>query len=392
MKVVDIQTEVVDGGWRNWIFLVLRSDEGLTGYGECTLEGREQAVVGVIQDFRRHVVGEPVDKLRQICRQLTRGGYWESGPVISSGLGGVEMALWDILAKSLEVPVVQLLGGPIREKIPVYSNAWYFGASTPEDFAECARRTAALGYRGLKFDPFGVAEFSIDERELGRSIERVEAVRHAVGGGVALMVEGHGRFGTESALRVARRLAAFDVRFFEEPTLPGDDDALARVAAVSPVPIAAGERAYDIRACQRLISAGVSVLQPDVIHLGGIAKMVAVAEICEAASVAFAPHNASGPVATAATLQVASIAPTLLMQEMFAPLDTEWKERVATPPVEIYDGYVASPSGSGLGVTLHSDETALHPYVTRDLDLFGAGSVLARPARSDWVPPGDERA
>ena len=109
--------------------------------------------------------------------------------------------------------------------------------------------------------------------------------------------------------------------------------------------------------------------------------MVAAAELCEAASVSFAPHNASGPIATAATLQVAAMAPTLLMQEMFAPLDTEWKDRVAPPPVRISDGNVELPTGSGLGVSLDPVEMALHPYVARDLDLFGAGSVLAKPVR-----------
>ncbi len=391
MKVVDVQAAVVDGAWRNWVFVLLQSDEGLTGFGECTLEGREQAVVGVIQDFRRHLVGEPAANIRRLCRQVTRGGYWESGPVISSGVGGIEIALWDLLGKSLGVRVVGLLGGTVRDRIPVYSNAWYFGADTAEEFAECARRTVALGYRGLKFDPFGLADFSIDDKELGRSIERVEAVREAVSGDVSLMIEGHGRFGVESALRVAKRLGPLDIRFFEEPTPAGDDDAIGRVARASMVPIAAGERAYDLRACQRLIAAGVSVLQPDVIHLGGISKMLAAAEICEAASVSFAPHNASGPVATAATLQVASIAPTLLLQEMFAPLDTEWKHRVALPAIEIADGHVALPPGPGLGVTLDAAEMALHPYEERDLDFFGVGSVLSRPVRDGAFPRGDGR-
>ncbi len=118
--------------------------------------------------------------------------------------------------------------------------------------------------------------------------------------------------------------------------------------------------------------------------------MVAAAELCEAASVSFAPHNASGPVATAATLQLASVAPTFLMQEMFAPLDTEWKDRVALPPCEIRDGYVAPPKGPGLGLSLDADEMARHPYVVRDLDLFGSSSILSRPVREHPVGLGDE--
>jgi galactonate dehydratase len=387
MKIVDVSTVIVDGGFRNWVFVLVTADDGLTGYGECTLEGRELAVAGAVQDFRRHLVGEPTGDIRRLRRHMSRHGYWESGPVISSGIGGVETALWDLHAKSLGRPLASVLGGAVRETIPVYSNAWYFGAASAAEFAECARRTVALGYRGLKFDPFEVAEFTIDEEELARAIERVEAVREAVGPGVSLMVEGHGRFGVESALRVVARLAPLNVRFFEEPTPPGDHGALAQVARLSSVPIAAGERAYDLRDCQRLINAGVSVLQPDVIHLGGISAMVAAAELCEASSVSFAPHNASGPVATAATLHLASLAPTLLMQEMFAPLDVDWKDRVAVPGVQIVDGHVRPPDGPGLGISLDSAEMALHPYVVRDLDLFAATSILSRPVRDQGNGP-----
>jgi galactonate dehydratase len=156
MKIVDVRTVIVDGGFRNWVFVLIDSDDGLTGYGECTLEGREMAVAGAVQDFRRHLVGEEGDDIRHLRRRLSRHGYWESGPVISSGIGGVEMALWDLFAKSLGRPLVEVLGGAVRETIPVYSNAWYFGAASPSEFADCARRTVALGYKGLKFDPFEV--------------------------------------------------------------------------------------------------------------------------------------------------------------------------------------------------------------------------------------------
>jgi galactonate dehydratase len=387
MKITDVRTVIVDGAWRNWVFVVIDTDEGVTGIGECTLEGREQAVVGAVADFRRHLIDEPAGDIRRLFRRITRHGYWESGPVISSGAGGIEIALWDLLAKALGLSVAAVLGGPVRDEIEAYSNAWYFGAASSDDFADCARRTVALGYRGLKFDPFETAEFQMTGAELGRALERVAAVREAVGSEVSLMIEGHGRFGVESSLRVAKQLEPYGIRFFEEPTPPGDIAAIAQVVRSSSIPIAAGERAYDLRDCQQLISAGVAVLQPDVIHIGGISRMLAVAEICEAASVAFAPHNASGPVATAATLQLAAVAPTLLMQEMFAPLDTEWKARVAAPAVEVQDGYVRPLDGPGLGIRLDAGEIARHPYAVRDLDLFGKNSILSRHVLDGSAPP-----
>jgi galactonate dehydratase len=142
-----------------------------------------------------------------------------------------------------------------------------------------------------------------------------------------------------------------------------------------------------MRDCQQLVHAGVSVLQPDVIHLGGISAMMAVAELCEASSVSFAPHNASGPVATAATLHLAAVAPTLLLQEMFAPLDIEWKDRVAIPAVQVIDGHVRPADGPGLGISLDGPEMALHPYVVRDLDLFAATSILSRTVRDQGHDP-----
>ena len=379
MKIVDVTVWKTDASWRNWVFLRVETDGGIVGFGECTLEGREHAVEGAVADMRRRLVGKDPRRIRHIADLLTRGGYWDSGPVVSSAAGGIEMALWDILGKSLDAPVHALLGGRIRDRAPVYSNAWYFGAHTADDFGERAAETVALGYRALKFDPFGSAGFTISEEELSEALERISAVRNHVGPQVELMIEGHGRFGLHSAVRIGRLLEPFGVLFFEEPLPPGDFGQLRRVADAVPVPIAAGERCYSARECQTAITSGsVAVLQPDVIHVGGILQMLAIAATAEAAFVSIAPHNASGPVATAATLQIAAVAPNLLIQEMFAPLDAPWRDVVAKPAVEVADGWVAIPGGPGLGVELDETELLKHPFAPRDLNLFEDESILNR--------------
>jgi galactonate dehydratase len=379
VRILDVTVWKTDASWRNWVFLRIETDSGIVGFGECTVEGREHAVEGAVQDMRRGLVGKDPRRIREIVDLLTRRGYWDSGPVVSSAVGGIEMALWDILGKSLEVPVHTLLGGRIREAARVYSNAWYFGARTADDFAERAAETVALGYRALKFDPFGTAGFTISEEDLSEALQRISAVRDAVGPQVALLIEGHGRFGLHSAIRIGRLLEPFDVLFFEEPLPPGDFGQLRRVADAVPVPIAAGERCYSARECQSAITSGaLAVLQPDVIHVGGILQMLAVAATAEAAFVSIAPHNASGPVATLATLQIAAVAPNLLIQEMFAPLDAPWRDSVATPAVEVEDGWVAIPDGPGLGVELVEAELLRHPFVARDLNLFEDESILNR--------------
>jgi galactonate dehydratase len=379
MRITEVTVWKVDASWRNWVFLRVDTDSGIAGVGECTVEGREHAVEGAVKDMARRLIGRDPRRIRERIDSLTRRGYWDSGPIVSSAAGGIEMALWDVLGKSLELPVHALLGGRIRDVAPVYSNAWYFGAQTPDDFAARAAATVASGYRALKFDPFGSAGLTISEDELSDSLERVAAVREAVGPGVGLLIEGHGRFGVHSAVRVGRSLERFDPLFFEEPLAPGDLGALRRVAEAVRVPIAIGERLYSARECQAAIASGaVSVLQPDVIHVGGVDPLASVAAAADAAYVSFAPHNASGPVATAATLQVTALAPTLLLQEMFAPLDAPWRDAVVQPALRVVDGHVAIPTRPGLGVELDEAELERHPFVPRDLNLLEDESILDR--------------
>ncbi|HZO97628.1 MAG TPA: mandelate racemase/muconate lactonizing enzyme family protein [Gaiellaceae bacterium] len=390
MRIVDVTVWKVDASWRNWVFVRVETDSGLVGYGECTVEGREHAVEGAVKDMARRLTGRDPRRIRDCFDLLTRRGYWDSGPVVSSAAGGIEMALWDILGKSLDAPVHALLGGRIRDSAPVYSNAWYFGARTADDFAERAVQTVGLGYGALKFDPFGSAGLTISEQELAAALERVAAVREAVGPGVGLLIEGHGRFGLQSAVRVGRALEPFDPLFFEEPLPAGNFAALRRVAELVRVPIAAGERCYSARECRLAIASGaVAVLQPDVIHVGGIGALHAVAADADAALVSLAPHNASGPIATAATLQVSALAPTLLLQEMFAPLDAPWRDLVARPVVEVEGGAVVIPDGPGLGVELDESELAKHPFIARDLKLLEEESILDRPVLPDGRAAGD---
>jgi len=162
------------------------------------------AVAGAVQDFRRHL-WESGDNIRRLRRQLP-ARLLGKRPGHQFGHRRHRMALWDLLAKSLGRPLASVLGGAVRERIPVYSNAWYFGAASATEFRDCARRTVALGYRASS-STFGVANFTIDEQGLSQAVERVEGGTRRHGPDVSLMVEGHGRFGVESALRVVAHLA-----------------------------------------------------------------------------------------------------------------------------------------------------------------------------------------
>jgi galactonate dehydratase len=328
----------------------------------------------------RRLVGQDPRRIRGHIARLLRDGYWGSGPVVSSAVGAIEIALWDILGKSLDAPLYQLLGGAYRDSIDVYSNAWYFGARSADEFATRAQRATGMGFRALKFDPFGFAGFAITPRQLGEAIERIDAVREAVGPDVELLIEGHGRFGVQSAIRIGLELERFKVAFFEEPVKPGDLDATRRVVDAVRVPIAAGERCYDLGQCEALVRQGrVSVLQADVIHVGGVMTLLAASALADAAHVSIAPHNAAGPIGAAATLHVAAVVPNLFLQEMFAPDDAPWKDAIAQPALRIVDGRIEPPSGPGLGIDLVMEEAERHPYVPRDLDFYDDRSILHHP-------------
>ena len=386
MKIKEVNAFIVDASWRNWIFLKVETDSGFVGWGECTLEGRENAVVGAIEDMKRSVIGQDPRKIREIVYGLTRHGYWDVGPVISSAVAGIEMALWDISGKVLNVPVHQLLGGSVRERIEVYSNGWSFGAIEPKEFANRASSTVKLGFRGLKFDPFGQAGSTIRTEELQIAIERVRAVREAVGPQVQILIECHGRFDSPSARLVAKALMPFEPRFIEEPLPPGDLGVQGSLASAIEIPIAGGERFYSPSEClSALASGGISILQADVIHVGGISALMAAAAIADVYRVPIAPHNASGPIATAATLQVSAVVPNFYLQEMFAPEDAPWRHTVATPPILVENGSVSVPSGPGLGIEIDEVVSQAHPFVPRDLAMYDSeNSILANPlSRSD---------
>ncbi len=377
MLITDIRVHTCFAMWRNWVFVELVTDAGLTGVGEATLEGRELTMAGHLEDLRRALVGRDPRDLRARVRDLTRDPFWTGGYIAQTGVAAVEMAMWDLIGQELRVPVWRLLGGRVRDRIRVYANGWYFGVSSPDSWGERAGEVVELGYDAMKFDPFGTSGPVIDREALDRSVAIVEAVRRVVGPRVDLLIEGHGRFDVHSAIRVANALAPFDCFWFEEPIPPGNAAAMAEVRRASPIQIATGERLFSRFDYRELLTAGgASVIQPDVVHAGGIAETLAIAAMAETWMVPVAPHNPNGPVATAATLVVDAIAPNALIQEMLTPWDADWRDEVVEGNPRVVDGHLAIPDRPGLGIRLIPEEIARHPYQPVDLNFFSPASVL----------------
>ena len=310
MKITDIKSFCVFTFRTNFVFVKVETDEGISGIGEGTLEYKEHALLGTIEDIRPALIGRDPREIERIGHELYRDSYWRLGPVLQSAISAVDMALWDIKGKMLGVPVYELLGGKVRDSIRMYANVWFSGARTPDDFAAAAVNAVNLGITALKWDPFGKAYMHLEKEEYLRAIEIVEAVRGAVGNDIDLLIECHGRFDIATGIRIAQALKPFDPFFIEEPTPPDCYDAIAEVRKKSPIPVAGGERLYGPMQLRTYLEKGcVDFVQPDVSHCGGITALKKMAAIAETYYVSLAPHNPSGPVANAAALNLAACIP-----------------------------------------------------------------------------------
>jgi galactonate dehydratase len=371
MKITAVDTFLVFAGWRNWVFVRLQTDQGIEGVGEGTLEGKERAVEGAIHELRRYLVGTDPRQIEAHCQAMYAGAFWRGGVVLNSAISAVEQAMWDILGKSLEVSVYQLLGGACRDRIRVYANGWFGGAESTEDYAQCAAHAADQGYTALKWDPFGRSGLFLDEGAAQRALECVALVREAVGPEVDLLIEVHGRLSPAHAIRMGKALEPYDIFFYEEPVPPEDMEALAEVGRSLNIPIATGERLYTKFDYARLLRRrAVDIIQPDPCHAGGILEMKEIAAMAEANYVRFAPHNPNGPIATAACLHLAACTPNFLIQETLVE-DVPWRGEVATEPLVLEEGgFARLPEGPGLGVELDEEACRVHPYQSRDLTMF----------------------
>ncbi len=287
-----------------------------------------------------------------------------------SALGAVEAALLDIKGKALGVPVYELLGGKQRDRLKCYANHWFFGAETPEDFAAKAKRAVAMGYRALKWDPFGDAWLEMDRPQRRRTIAEVEAVRDAVGPDVELMLDVHGRLNVPTAIAMAHALEPFDLSWIEEPVPPESIDALADVRAKSRVPIAAGERFFEPERFLEIIEKrAADILQPDVCHLGGLSETRKVAGLAHMRFLPIAPHNPTGPVMNAMTLHLAAAIPNFSVFETVS-IDVPWRKELVGESLAFEGGDILVPDAPGLGVTLNEEACAKYPYQPYDLPIF----------------------
>ncbi len=379
MKITGLKTYILGSSWRNLILLKLETDEpGLYGIGEATVQWGDEGMLGYLVSLeKRYLLGQDPRDIEALWERVYRNEYWRQDFFVCSALGGVEMACWDILGKSLGVPVWRLLGGKCRDRVRAYANGWYQVERTPQAIAARAKEVAAMGYTGFKIDPFGAGSYEMDEPEKARSVAIIEAVRESVGPDMEIFIEMHGRFATHTAIEMCRRLAPYRPGWFEEPVPPENHQALLEVRrAVAPlgIPVAAGERLYTrYRYLDVLRDRAVDIIQPDVVHAGGLLETKKIAAMAEAHYIPVAPHNACSPVGTMASLHLAVSTPNFKIQETFDDMVEDHVRDAIIGRPEIVDGHFALPEKPGLGVELNEEVIAAHPPLEGYMDFWREG-------------------
>jgi galactonate dehydratase len=364
-RVTRVDTYLVGTRWCNWVFAQVHTDDGIKGIGEGTCEWQAKAVEAAIHQLaERHVIGHSAFAIERLWQVMFRNEFARGGPILNSAIGALEMALWDILGKAVGRPVHALLGGRVHERLPAYANAWYGAGASAAEIAAAAAKVRERGYRGLKLDPFESSGRDPEHALVRQAVERVAAVRDAVGPEMEVLIDCHGRFSPGSAIAIAREMEPYRLYWFEEPCDPENVAALAKVGRSIRTRLATGERCYTKHHLQALLrECEVAVLQPDVIHVGGILEAKKIAAIADASYTPVSYHNPFGPVATAAALQLDACTTNFIMQESFCEFSELWRFDLLEHAPRPEGGHYAIPMLPGLGVGEFEAEVAkAHPF------------------------------
>ena len=355
MKITKLTTFVVPP---RWLFLKIETDEGITGWGEPVVEGRAETVAACVAELADYLVGKDPAPIEDHWTVLYRGGFYRGGAIHMSALAGIDQALWDIKGKALGQPVHMLLGGPVRQKMRVYS---WIGGDRPEKLIEGAKEAQARGFSAIKMLATEELSWLDSHVKLDAVIARVGSLRDAMGPDFGIAVDFHGRVHRPMAKQLAKELDPFHLMFIEEPVLSEHAEALKEIANHTCAPIALGERLFSRWDFKKILSDGlVDIIQPDPSHAGGITETRKIAAMAESYDVALAPHCPLGPIALAACLQLDAVCHNAVIQEQSLGIHynrtNDLLDYISDASVFAYaDGHVAIPSGPGLGITVNED-------------------------------------
>lgn len=348
-----------------WLFVRIETDDGLVGWGEGSLEGYADVVATAIGQFAVYLVGKDPDRIEDHWQVLTKGQFYRGGAVLASAVAGIDQALWDIKGKRLGVPVHDLLGGAVRERIRAYG---WVGGDDPNEVADHISAQLSVGLTAVKMNASGRMSRNGSAAELDRVVARVASAREVLGADRDVAVDLHGRFTIATARRLAPLLEPLHPFFLEEPVVPENTHMIERMVDSTTIPIATGERLYSRQEFIPALQAGVAILQPDLSHAGGISEVRRIASMAEAFDAMIAPHCPLGPIALASCLQVAFASPNHLIQEQSIGIHYNQGAEVLdyvvdTEPLRFVDGCFERLTAPGLGIEV--DEAAVRDASSR---------------------------
>ncbi|MES2037345.1 MAG: galactonate dehydratase [Pseudomonadota bacterium] len=355
MKITKLTTYRVPP---RWMLLKIETDEGIVGWGEPVIEGRARTVETAVQEFAHYLIGQDPARINDLWQVMYRGSFYRGGAILMSAMAGIDQALWDIKGKALGVPVYQLLGGLVRDRMKTYS---WVGGDRPADVIADIRRLREAGFDTFKMN--GTEEFGIIDSAaaVDAAVGRIAEIRGAFGNQIEFGIDFHGRVAAPMAKVLLRALEPYRPLFVEEPVLAEQAEYYPRLAESTSIPLAAGERMYSRFEFKRVFQeGGIAIVQPDLSHAGGISECHKIAAMAEAYDIALAPHCPLGPIALAACLQLDFVAHNAVLQEQSMGIhynkDAELLDYVINrEDLRITDGYIAALPKPGLGVEIDEE-------------------------------------
>lgn len=349
MRIARVETFLVAP---RWLFCRVETDSGIVGWGEPVIEGRAEVVRVAVDTLAELLIGEDPLRIEHHWQVLTKGGFYRGGPILSSAVAGLDQALWDIAGKARGVPVHELLGGPVRDRARAYS---WVGGDEPGEISDAVTEQVEAGLTAIKMNASGRWPRMATSSYIDAVLSRVATARELLGPDRDLAIDFHGRLSPASARRLLPLLEQFRPLFVEEPVLPEHAHALGDLVRSSPVPIAVGERLFQVSEFKVPLDAGVAVVQPDLSHAGGISAGRRIAALADVYGVDLAPHCPLGPIALAASLQLAFCTSNFLIQEQGLGIHynrgADLLDYLVDASVFDYaDGHIARLTGPGLGI------------------------------------------
>ncbi|MGC8662827.1 MAG: enolase C-terminal domain-like protein [Thermoplasmata archaeon] len=369
IEIFELGEKITNTPWSSTILILrLTTDDGLVGYGEAPTTLMTLPVLEEMREVARIFFGKDVTEISKNVREFYKNSFYLPVSMESTAaLSSFEIASWDIIGKAFGLPVYKMLGGMVRNKVKAYANGWYSDCIKPEDFLNKAKKMEDLGYKAIKFDPFGNQFDTLDDEHLKNAVEIVSTLRNETK--LDLLIEYHGRFNANSAIRAGKAIEKFFPLFMEEPVHPDAFESLIKFRKNVNAKVALGERVLNKNLFLPYFKNDlVDVIQPDVTNVGGILETKYASVLADAFGVEVAIHNAFGPVQTAASLQVDVNIPNFLIQESFENSWPSWKLEFIKDGYKIEDGFYTISSKPGLGI--YVNEKIIEDFKIQGMEYF----------------------